>query len=293
MVDIKNLVGQAKAMDDQSVAKSGGDFEYVPAKEGKTMARFVEYIELGKHPQTHEGKPKPDADEVRVVFDLLSPHNIREVETEGGPRKVCDRIGITMTKKQSDKAKFFKLFKLMQMGRDGITHMAEMLGEAYFVDIKHSKSADGKLTFANFYKDQQWFLTAPRIEDPVTGLTTDYASKVPEAVNGIKLFLFDIPTKETWDSIFIDGSDDVKNDDGSTTVRSRNRWQEKVLSAKNFGGSALEQMLGGLDNLPTDSQQGALPSGTESETSVAVGDAEAGTTTPSDPSDDLAALGLG
>lgn len=298
MVDIKNLVNQAKQTENQSEAKTHADFEYVPPAEGKFPARLIEYIELGKQPQSHEGQAKPDAEEVRVTFELLGAKNIREVEVEGGKKEFADRISITMPKKQSDKAKFYKLFKAMTYGRDSITHMAEMLGEAFFVVVKHTKSQDGKKTYANIYGDGQWRVESPKVHDPMTETTTDYSSKIRQPLSPIKLFLWAIPTKETWDSLFIDGVREKKNADGTVTQESKNWLQELILSAKDFGGSALEQMLGGLDSLPTENKAVSTSSGetTGTEASADAADAEAGTTTPEtkpeDAQDELAALGL-
>ena len=300
MVDIKNLVNQAKQTENQSEAKTHAEFEYVPPAEGKFPARLIEYIELGKQPQSHDGQPKPDAEEVRVTFELLGAKNIKEVEVEGGKKEFADRISITMPKKQSDKAKFYKLFKAMTYGRDSITHMAEMLGEAFFVVVKHTKSADGKKVYANIYGDGQWRVESPKVHDPMTETTTDYSSKIREPLSPIKLFLWAIPTKETWDSLFIDGVREKKSPDGTVTQESKNWLQNLILSAKDYGGSALEQMLGGLDSLPTKNPEAeskteaAQTSGTEQP--APAGDAEAGTTTPEtkpeDAQDELAALGL-
>lgn len=299
MVDFKNLVKQAKEIEDQSVATAGGDFEYTPPPAGKGPIRFIEYIELGKRPQSHDGKPKPDAEEVRITFELLGTKNIKEIDVEGGKRKIADRISITMAKKFSEKATFYKLFKIMQQGRDGITHMAEMLGEAFFGTVVHSIPAKpGDRVYGNLRKDQVWLIESPRVEDPIAQTVTDYTDKIPAALSPIRLFLWDIPTKETWDSLFIDGTREVKQADGSLKQESKNWLQENIMSAKDFQGSALEQMLGGLESLPTESKQetkteGAQTSGTEQNTSAPAGDAEAGTTTPeSSPEDDLAALGL-
>lgn len=301
-MDIKALVGQAKQIDDQSEVKAGGDFEYTPPPEGKVSARFIGYVELGKQPQSHKGEAKPDAEEVRVTFELLGPNNIKEIEVEGGKRKIADQISITMPKKQSDKAKFYKLFKAMTYGRDGITHMAEMLGEAFFVVVKHNKvkQADGtERVYANIYSDGQWRVESPVVEDPIAGTKVNMSDRVHPTIAGLRIFLWQIPTKETWDSLFIDGTREVKNKDGTITEVSKNWLQELILSAKDYGGSALEQLLGGLDKLPTENKQETpkeeVKSETGPETSAPAPDAEAGTKTPEpegDPADDLAALGL-
>lgn len=254
-MNIKDLVNKAKETENQSEATSGGDFEYTPPPAGKTFGRFIEYIELGKQPQTYEGKEKPASEEVRVTFELLNPtKNIKEIDVDGGKKKIADRISIIMPKKSNEKAKFFKLFKAMAAGRSDITHMAEMLNECFIFDVKHNKSADGKKTYANLYADGTWFVYAPRHEDPLAGTVTDISSHVPEASSPLKIFLWSNPTKETWDSLFIDGTTEVKHADGTVEQRSKNWLQEMILSATDFGGSALEQLINGLDNLPTENK---------------------------------------
>jgi hypothetical protein len=58
------------------------------------------------------------------------------------------------------------------------------------------------------------------------------------------MFLWDYPSKEAWDSLFIEGT----WDDG----KSKNMLQELCMSATNFDGSPLQQMLmGGVPALPT------------------------------------------
>ena len=51
----------------------------------------------------------------------------------------------------------------------------------------------------------------------------------------IKLFLWNNPTKETWDSLYIEGT----KDDG----KSKNWIQEDMYKAVDFPGSALDIML--------------------------------------------------
>ena len=265
-MDIKALVNAAKEMEDQSVATSG-DYEYTPPAKGRTIGRFIEYIELGKHVEMYEGKPKPAAELVRVTFELLHPEkNIREIEVDGGKKKVADRLSVTMPKKMSEKAKFFKLFKAMTYGRTEITHMAEMLGEAFILNVSHYEKDLGggkKRIYANLYEASVWGVYAPRNEDALSGQVTDISSHVPAALSPLRIFLWNQPTKETWDSLFIDGTNEVKKEDGTVTQESKNWLQERIMSATDFGGSRLQQMVAGLDNLPT---TGDTPSTQQSNT---------------------------
>lgn len=293
-----DLIKKAAETENQSEAKAGGDFEYTPPAAGKTIARFIEYIELGKHVELYEGKPKPPAEMVRVTFELLHPQkNIKEIEIEGGKKTIADRLSITMPKKQTEKAKFFKLFKAMAQGRSDIVHMAQMLNEEFIVDVKHNVSEKDKKTYANIYADGTWHVFAPYVEDPLAGTRTKVP--VPAAISPLKLFLWGNPTKETWDSLFIDGEREVKNADGTTRKESKNWLQNSILSATDYGGSALEQMLAGVDNLPTSEPANAgTPEGTATATQSANASAPADTQTPATVTktataeDALKALGL-
>lgn len=253
-MDIKALVNAAKEHEDQSVATSG-DYEYTPPAKGRTIGRFIEYIELGKHIEMFEGKPKPPAELVRLTFELLHPdRNIKEIEVDGGKKKVAERISVTVPKKMNEKAKFYKLFKSMAYGRTEITHMAEMLGEAFILNISHyEKQLDGgkKRVYANLYDAGVWGVMAPRNEDALSGQVTDISSMVPPALSPLRIFIWSNPTKETWDSLFIDGYNETKNADGTINRESKNWLQERIMSATDFGGSALQQMVAGLDKLPT------------------------------------------
>jgi len=72
---------------------------------------------------------------------------------------------------------------------------------------------------------------------------------VPEATIPLRLLLWDQPTTEQWDSVFIDGTRTVKRD-GIEVQESKNWLQQDIVeNALDFGGSPLEIMLNGIDNL--------------------------------------------
>lgn len=262
MVNIQELAAKAAALEDQTEVKNGGgDFEYVPPPAGKTIARFVGYIELGKQPQRpYQGKAKPPADEVRLVFELLNPKkNIRTIQVDGKDTAVADTIGFTVARKLGEKAKFKKLFDMMRYGRDGIRHMAQMLGEDFIVTVFHNESErDGKkVVYANLNDSSgAYHIQAPYIEDPISNERTKI--NVPENIRPLQVFLYDLPTKDTWDSLFIDGEREIKNGD-QVEVRSNNWLQQKILSATDYRGSALEGMLAGLTDLPTEEPEVEMP----------------------------------
>jgi hypothetical protein len=253
MVDFKKLQELAAHTEDQTETQVMGDFEYTPPAAGITVARFIEYIELGKRKQKpFQGKAKPDAEEVRLTFELLHPaKNIHTNEETGD--KYADRISFNIAKKFAENASFKKLFNAMTYGRAEIKHMSWMLGEAFIVNVVHNVvEKDGKKqTYANLRDDSGWKINAPRQVDALSGTSTDISKSVPEPISPLKLFLWDHPTKETWDSLFIDGTRDVKDDKGAVTQVSKNWLQELILGAQDYKGSALNQLVAGVPDLPT------------------------------------------
>jgi hypothetical protein len=78
----------------------------------------------------------------------------------------------------------------------------------------------------------------------------------------LRLFLWDKPQPKFWASIFIDGKSEWTDKDGTKHEKSRNRHQDTCMAASNYAGSALEAMLGGVDDLPGApvADDGATPS---------------------------------
>ena len=255
-LSIAELAAMAAETEDQTEVTTA-TFDYAPPPEGKTVGRFIEYIELGKHDGgEYMGKKKPPADYIRVTFELLHPKkNIHEYEVDGEARTRADRVSIRLSKKLSDKAKFKKLFGAMTYGRDSVKHMAQMLGEAFIITVYHNVvEKDGnKRTYVNLDNDGVYGISAPFVEDPLEGTRKDVPVRDP--ISPLRLFLFNNPTQETWDSLFIDGTREVKKDGGEVEHVSNNWLQEQIMSALNFKGSALEALLGDVSDLPTQEEE--------------------------------------
>ena len=256
MSSIDDLIDDIEETADHTVTTEGGDFEYTLPPAGVTVGRFLSYIELGVHPQgEYQGKKKPDAEVVRLMFELLSPaKNIKEIDVDGGKKKIADQIAFDVTIKLGEKAGFKKLFNAMLYGRQNIKHMARMLGEPFKLFVSHNASKkDAKKIYANLKdKDGVWGVSAPVTHDELAG--TSSTIPVPEALTARKLFLWDKPTPETWASLFIDGTRTVKEEGKPDREVSKNWLQEKIMSAKNYPGSPLEAMLAGVSELSIDPQ---------------------------------------
>ena len=193
--------------------------------DGWALARVVDYIEFGSHPQEYQGKKKPDAREFKVGFKLFGgDYDGRFIST----------FDLAIGNNPKSGAK--RLFDNLNWAND-IKHPAQSLGRAYLVRIIVKKNTAGK--------------DVNRLDIDMIMPPLDTLSKKPYDVPAVdldkdcRLFLFDAPTKEDWDSLFVDG----KWDDGG----SKNKIQEKILSAVDFQGSPLEKLISGVV-LPTPSE---------------------------------------
>lgn len=246
-------------LEDQTQEVSHGDFDNRPP-EGVTVGRLISYIEIGKHDGgQYQGKKKPDADKVRLEFELLGPDNIIEWEVEGVKKEAGQVVSITMKKSLSDKAGFKKLFKKLNYGRDDKGHILKMLGEAFIITVYYNKvQKDGKeVIYVNLHKDGEWGISAPFQVDPITKQKKFY--DIRPQTQPLRWFLWDKPQISNWDSLFIDGTREkkTKGADGVEVVEnvSKNWLQEMILSAKNYGGSKLQALLNGVADLPVTEEQ--------------------------------------
>lgn len=246
------LLNQAKTGStvDQTKEPERKAFEIIPA--GPTPARFVGYVEVGKHPQEFDGKAKADALEVILTFELNGKKHHIEYEKDGETIKRTNIKRETMPAYTASKAGFKKLFNSMRAEREEITHMAQMLNEPFLITVVHNADkTDPTKVYANIKDDNGWRVGPPiYTPDPLEpGITK--ILPVAEATVPLQLLLWDNPTKEQWDSIFIDGIRTVKKD-GKEVEVSKNWVQERCLAAKDYESSALADMLSGADSAIAD-----------------------------------------
>lgn len=223
-MNINELRAQADALAqhdvgmDMSQAKKTESF-LLP--EGSAVARLVEYIEFGSQPQEYQGKAKPAKMEFRLGFALYGDKYVKE---DGTPR-VISTFDIPLD--NASKSKAFLIFSRMNH-KKVYKNFAQMLGETFVVSIKHKVDSKGVVR-ANL----DLSAVGPAI-DAMTGRPYN----VPEAPGDLyKVFLWNSPTQEQWDSLYIEGT----RDDG----RSKNFLQEKCLRALNYNGSKLQALLEG------------------------------------------------
>lgn len=227
----------ATAEDMNESVSGGGGGRLIPA--GQYVGRIVEYVDLGLQPQEYQGKAKDPAPEVRLGICLFYSNPDKPGEPD--PYVIRPR---ELAISRNEKATAFKAFAAMNYKRDpNIKHFAQFIGEPFLfhIDVKTAKESKRQ------YNVVVWDKTAPAIH-PVTKQPYD----VPQAPDELyRIFLWDNPTKEDWDSLFIEG----ERDDGT----SKNFVQEKILAALDYQGSPLQLLLEGAGGLAASAQAAQAP----------------------------------
>lgn len=216
MSALSNLIQSAIATQavDMTETSSGGA-GLMP--EGYAMARVVQYIELGLQPQEFNGKAKAPAPEIRIGFKLFG---------DGYEDRFITTFDTALLNNEKAGAK--KLFNKLNWKND-MVHFAQALGRAYLVPIK---------VVQNSQKKDVNRIDIGGIMPPIDPVSKQNYP-IPEVEEkDFRYFFFDSPTKETWASLYVEGT----WDDG----KSKNRTQEKIMSALNFAGSPLEQLISGV-----------------------------------------------
>ena len=231
---VQELIQQAVKLEDQTVSRASKR-ELPP--EGPTVCRFTGYVELGMQPQRpYKGQAKGPVEQVRFEFTLLNKENIHEIKIDGGETiTTYDRVYMTMPKILGDKAKFKKLFNKLANGRQ-VTHISQLLGEAFQVKIRHEKSADGTKTYVSVQDPDGSYTFAPPVVE-IPGKAEPIRLDVPE-YNDIKIFIWESPTQQSWESLYIPGEYEK---DGVKV--SKNFIQDMIMNALDFEGSPLQVML--------------------------------------------------
>ena len=215
-------------IDMNEAVKGGGGGRLLP--EGYAFGRLVEYIEFGNQPQEYQGQAKDPAMEFTLGFALTG----EGYQNDDGTPYVVRTYNTALSR--NEKSRAFKLFKALNW-KGTAKSFAQLLGETFLVKIKQvpKSKTDTKIVSRI---DLDGFL--PPL-DPVTRQPYPIAEAPDEMY---RLFLWSRPTKEAWDSLYIEGEYDGK---------SKNRIQEQILAALDFQGSPLQQLLmaSGVTTLPT------------------------------------------
>lgn len=226
-------------------------------EEGKTWARLVGYIELGTHPQEYQGSATDPAMEVQLVFECLSKNNIDEIEVDGKKKKVGRVLRpFPMKMSMHVKSAFYKLFKKMDYDR-GLEHMYHMINDVFRIEIEHAESKAGK-KYAKMVEISSPLVEQTDEDGDVIG-HTDMSEKVPPATRSLQAFLIENPTFEQWESLHIEGTYTKKTKDESGNEIeeevSKNFIQEKIMSALDWEGSAMQTLLLDLGDGEADEEE--------------------------------------
>lgn len=268
-IDFAAMANAAASSVDMTKAPESKDFDREVAAPGRGICRLREYIELGVQPNSSALYPdKLPCRKARFVFEMCTPRHIQHIPQEGKEELVIPHVlGITIAmpdtgKSAHAKSAYFKLFS--KLNYDGkLNHPAQALGRAFIVTIiagyakesyEGNKLKEGaKQAYANFKDaDGVFLIEPPRVIDPVTEAVTEVP--VPEITGAMKLFLFDQPNQECFDSLYIDG-DYEKEVAGVKTKVSKNWLQNTIVGALDYEGSKVQCMIeagnpSALDELP-------------------------------------------
>lgn len=235
----KAISKAAKTTNLNEARTGGGGGDYTPPAKGVPGIRFIAYVETGAHKSKYKGKEKI-TNRCELVFEL---HGKRWPLSENGqPQRITVRM--TMPKwgeKPHTKSMYYKTFKAMNY-EGTANHYAELLGKDYVATVYHRPDKDDDKKFYAQFNDpaieqSPYSIRAPFVEDEDG---EPRRRKVPEAINPLRLFLWEHPDADQWASIYIDG----EYDDG----KSKNKWQDAIRSSLEFEGSPIESMLMGLDD---------------------------------------------
>ncbi len=248
----KNAVSEMAEHEDHTEVQQGVSSEPYPA--GPVKLRFVEYIELGKHEKTWQGKTKL-VEKCILGFEISSAKI--PAREDGSP----NMIRITLNKSLSDKSAYYKLFRRMNEDHD-VKVFPQLLGNPYRGTIIHNVKGEGadKKVYANLNDpDGVYTIASPSYIDAET--EERRVISVPEPTAECRCFVWNYPDKEQWDSLFIDGEWEARE---GKPAQSKNIWQNRIKEAKNWTGSPMQELLfGTLDvgdvEKPTKSQAAADP----------------------------------
>lgn len=243
MIDFKALGAKAAADGADMTKTTTGGGDYKPPAAGPALARFVGYVEIGKHNRKFKGVPTV-VDQVQLIFELVGK---RHPPTEVNGVLIPQRVTITEKISNNVKANFVKLFNRMNYKQDA-QHMVQLLGNGYKVEVVHDKwtGSDGKeRTDVTFRKGGEYTVAPPRKEDEDS--ETGWVDiEVPKHISELRCFIWEQADMAQWASLFIDGEyPERKDESGKVTAKakSKNVLQDKIKSSLNFAGSPMHTLL--------------------------------------------------
>lgn len=232
MLDLANEAAEQAEVDMSEASTGGGGGRLYP--EGYAFARLVEYVEFGKHADEFQGRVKQPALTFRLGFAIWGkpPGQEETFHNEDGSPGIIRSFDMRLSNNEKAGAKI-AFDRLNYKGK--AKQFYQFIGQPFLIHVIQKVGKDPSRGPSNriVLKD-----TLPPF-DPATG--TPY--EIPEApADMYKLFIWNKPTKEGWDSLFVEGT----RDDG----KSKNWLQEKCFEAVDFEGSPLQALLSGAQSVP-------------------------------------------
>ena len=204
----------------KEIPSSGGKRQREPGLEaGGYPARLVQIIDLGVQKQMpYKGKEKDPKPELYTTHELLDEFITDDDGNllEDKPRWVSERFA--MHSLDSDLAKSTKRYVALDPELKYGGDWAKLIGAPSIVTLVQGKVKDEKDKFGNPY--------FPNYISLVNTMRAKDAQKAPELKNEPKVFDFDNPDLEVFNSL-------------------PNWLQETIKEALNYPGSKLEKALGG------------------------------------------------
>ncbi|WP_257248364.1 hypothetical protein [Burkholderia cepacia] len=214
---------------------------YVPPAAGFAHARFVGYFELGIHEEEF-GDKRRERETVYLVFELSGPNHGPTMQ-DGWTVPV--RILVHETLDLSYGSSLRGLFDAMDAAcGGGTTHIAEMLGKPFIVEVFHFTRRDNRTIYAALSGPAGYNVMGTAIFDKESGKTL--VVDVAQPTMAIKAFIWGIATASDWHNIYIHGEYPEQRDVDGTLLapaRSANYIQERIASAKNWKDHPLASVV--------------------------------------------------
>lgn len=203
-------------------------------EEGFYYGYLCQYVELGSHEDVFKGKSKgvfPNfAVGVAIFHDDDNPDDYVIIDNGSF------RFGIALKSNEGSGA--VKMFRGLNVTSDpNTTHIAQFLGQPRqfkVLKVKKDKSEFNQI---------DWAATTPAVEGRGKNARPIELPEVRE--EDIRVFFWDEPEQAAWDAMYIEPKSGERED--GTKYEVTNFIQNKIVSAKNFEGSALQEMLEGSD----------------------------------------------
>lgn len=248
MTDIKEqeLINQflsteeLDALTDQTAGVEISERQLPPA--GSAIAVLVSAIDLGKHPKNYNGKIT-QTNKIVLQFELQGK-NYAINDSEGnyiGQHIVSEYLW----KGTTNNARFVKLVKKLGAfwKRD---HVAKLIGCYWRTTISHRVVPDAAGGTPKTYVSMRDSAGETILQDPVKydedGAVEGVIKVQPSEHRQYRLFLWDTPNQQQWDSLFIDGT----RTDKDGVEHSKNWIQDTIRKATNFNGSPIFLLTGGV-----------------------------------------------